>query len=292
VPGDARTGEALVSHPQVPRVTFTGSKRSGLAVQTAAAASGRFKSLTLELGGKNPIVVFPDVDPIEAAHALVKGMNFTRVQGQSCGSTSRALLHPRIHDEAVEHAVRLVSEFRVGLPEDAATDIGALISLEHRDRVLAFVDEARDAGNEPVIGGVAPAAEALANGAYLLPTVFDHVEPSARLATDEIFGPVLAVLTFETEEEAVALSNATEYGLTASVWTNDLDRALRVARRIEAGYIWINDVEARYPAVPFGGWKQSGIGTEQGLASEILSYARTKSVNISIRPAERIGRPA
>jgi betaine-aldehyde dehydrogenase len=286
LPGGADAGAALARHSDVPRLSFTGSAATGLAVQAAAAASGRFKQLTLELGGKNPIVVFGDVDPREAAAAIVKGMNFTRVQGQSCGSTSRALVHESIRETVVEEVVRRVGALRLGLPEDESADVGSLISLAHRDRILELIDAARRDGLAPVAGGGPPAGRPeLARGAYLAPTVFDGVDPASALATDEIFGPVLAVLGFRTEDEAVALANATEYGLTASIWTHDIDRALRVAAAVDAGYIWINDVETRYPGVPFGGWKQSGIGTEQGLAQEILSYARGKSLNIRLRPA-------
>jgi betaine-aldehyde dehydrogenase len=134
-------------------------------------------------------------------------------------------------------------------------------------------------------GGPPPDRPDLARGAYLAPTVFDRVDPAAPLATTEVFGPVLSILEFRGEREAIELANATEYGLTASIWTHDLDRALRVADAVEAGYVWINDVETRYPGVPFGGWKQSGIGTEQGLAQEILSFTRGKSLNIRLRPS-------
>ncbi len=293
LPGGAEAGAALAGHPDVLRVSFTGSVASGLAVQACAARSDRFKSLTLELGGKNPLLVFADVDPAEAAAAIVKGMNFTRVQGQSCGSTSRALLHEDVHDAVVDEVVRQVTALRLGLPEEESTDVGALISLAHRDRILAVVDAARRAGHEPVTGGAAPTGRPeLARGAYLAPTVFDRVDPATPLATTEIFGPVLSVLTFRSEREAIALANATEYGLTASIWTHDLDRALRVADAVEAGYVWINDVETRYPGVPFGGWKQSGIGTEQGLAQEIVSFTRGKSINIRVRPSPAAAAPS
>jgi acyl-CoA reductase-like NAD-dependent aldehyde dehydrogenase len=283
LPGGTEAGAALAGHPEVPRLTFTGSVASGLAVQACAASSGAFKSLTLELGGKNPLLVFDDVDPAEAATAIVKGMNFTRVQGQSCGSTSRALIHETVHDAVVAELVERVEALHMGLPEDDATDVGALISHAHRDRILAVISAA---GQPPIVGGGPPTARPdLARGAYLAPTVFDHVDPEAALASTEIFGPVLSVMTFRTEAEAIALANATEYGLTASIWTHDLDRALRVADAVEAGYVWINDVETRYPGVPFGGWKQSGIGTEQGLADEILAFTRGKSLNIRLRPA-------
>lgn len=286
LPGDARAGEALVLHPDVLRISFTGSVESGLAVQMAAARSGRFKSLTLELGGKNPIIIFPDVGAAEAAAAIVKGTNFARVQGQSCGSTSRALIHERVHDDVLHEVVRLASKLRLGLPEDDATDVGSLISVSHRDRIMRAIAAGREAGATVVAGGGPPSGrDELAGGAYLTPTVLDGVDIASPVATTELFGPVLAVTHFSDEAEAVHLANATQYGLTASVWTRDIDCALRVADQLEVGYVWINDVETRYPGVPFGGWKQSGIGTEQGLASEILSYTRSKSLNVRVRPA-------
>ncbi|MGI8516201.1 MAG: aldehyde dehydrogenase family protein [Acidimicrobiia bacterium] len=286
VTGGPETGQALVRNSHIPRITFTGSVSSGLAVQDAAASSGTIKHLTLELGGKNPMIVFPDMDPKEAALAAVRGMNFTRVQGQSCGSTSRLLLHVDIHHETVNEIVELVSKIRLGLPDDEETEMGSLISTTHQDRVLGFVAAGNQEGATLAFGGDRPRDNPdLERGAYVQPTVFDDVKPNMTIAREEIFGPVLSVLTWTDEEEAVRLANDTDYGLTASIWTHDIDRALRTAARMECGYVWINDVESRYPGVPFGGWKQSGVGTEQGLADEIASFTRNKSVNIRVRPA-------
>lgn len=286
VPGAAPAGAALVGHPAVGRITFTGSLTTGLAVQRAAAASGVVKHLTLELGGKNPIVVFDDVDLDEAAGAVVRGMNFTRVQGQSCGSTSRLLASAAIVDDLVERVVHLVARIEIGLPEVPGTEMGSLVSDEHRRRVDGFARRATTDGARLRHGGTAPQGRPdLDGGAFYLPTVFDRVAPDMALARDEVFGPILAVLAFGDEHEALRLANNTPYGLTAAVWTKDIDRALRVARAVEAGYVWINDVERRYPGVPFGGWKQSGAGSEQGLAEELLSFTRRKSVNVAVRPA-------
>jgi betaine-aldehyde dehydrogenase len=283
VPGHAEAGAALVGHPDVPRISFTGSVATGLQIQRTVADSGRVKSVTLELGGKNPIVVFDDADPGEAAAATVRGMNFMRVQGQSCGSTSRLLVHRDVREAVTEEILRLVERIAVGLPEREGTQMGSLISPVHRERVLGFVRDAVEDGGTVLAGGGPPSDPELDAGAYVLPTVVDGVRPDARLARHEVFGPVLAIMEWTEEAEAIALANATDYGLTASVWTRDIDRALRTADAIEAGYVWVNDVETRYTGVPFGGWKQSGLGSEQSLLDDLVQFTRTKAVNIAVR---------
>jgi betaine-aldehyde dehydrogenase len=282
VPGGAEAGAALVGHPDVPRISFNGSLATGLAIQRTVADAGRVKFLTLELGGKNPIVVFDDVDPSEAAAATVRGMNFMRVQGQSCGSTSRLLVHRSIREAVAEEIVALVERIVIGLPEAKGTEMGSLISPEHRDRVLGFVAAGHEDGGRLLAGGAAPEGPELAAGAFMAPTVFDRVRPGSRLGREEVFGPVLAIMEWSDEADAIAMANATDYGLTASIWTRDIDRALRTADAIEAGYVWINDVETRYTGVPFGGWKQSGLGTEQSLLDDLVQFTRTKSVNIAV----------
>jgi acyl-CoA reductase-like NAD-dependent aldehyde dehydrogenase len=282
VSGGPATGNALVQHPAVLRLSFTGSTATALRIQAAAAASGRMKTLSFELGGKNPIVVFPDVDLEEAAAAVVRGMNYTRVQGQSCGSTSRLVIHASIADRVIERAAALAGRIHMGLPTDPASEMGSMISRAARGRVVEVVERATAAGAHLVTGGGPPDDEALAAGAFLAPTIIDHVAPGSELADEECFGPVLAAMTFETEDEAIALANAGRYGLTGAVWTQDIDRAFRVANALEAGYIWINDVETRFPAVPFGGWRDSGVGAEHGL-EEILSMTRVKAVNLRVR---------
>ena len=282
VVGGPATGNALVSHPAVLRLTFTGSTATALRIQSAASASGRMKTLTFELGGKNPIVVFPDVDVDEAAAAVVRGMNYTRVQGQSCGSTSRLVLHRSIAEPVLERVARGAAAIRIGPPLDPTTEMGSLISRTARARCVEVVDRARVAGARVLAGGKEPERKDLADGAYLEPTVVAGVKPGSELAVEEIFGPVLSALEFETEGEAIALANEGRYGLTAAIWTQDIDRAFRVADAIEAGYLWINDVETRFPAVPFGGWGDSGVGVEHGL-EEILSMTRLKAINVRVR---------
>ena len=282
VAGGPATGQALVQHPDVARLTFTGSTATALRIQAAAAASGRMKTMTFELGGKNPIVVFPDVDLDEVAGAIVRGMNFTRVQGQSCGSTSRLVIHRDIADAVLEKVVAKAAKIRLGLPRDPATEMGTMITPAARDRCIAMVDAAAASGARVLTGGRIPTLAELANGAYLEPTVVDRVAPGSELADEELFGPVLSVLTWETEDEAVALANSGHYGLTAAVWSQDIDKAFRTVDRLEAGYVWVNDVETRFPAVPFGGWRDSGVGTEHGL-DEVLSMTRTRAVNVRLR---------
>jgi betaine-aldehyde dehydrogenase len=282
VVGGPATGSALVRHPSIKRITFTGSTPTALRIQAAAAESGRMKALTFELGGKNPIVVFPDVDRDEVARAIVRGMNYTRVQGQSCGATSRLVIHESIADDVLERAVALARAIRIGRPTDPATEMGAMITKAARDRSLAMVERAVAGGARVLTGGHAIDTDGLAEGAFIEPTIVDRVARGTELADEEVFGPVLAAMRFTSEDEAIALANDGPYGLTAAVWTQDIDRAFRVAGAIDTGYVWINDVETRFPAVPFGGWGDSGVGLEHGL-EEILSMTRTKAVNVRLR---------
>ncbi len=282
--GGAQTGAAVVTHPDIARISFTGSLGTGLAVQAAAGASGVVKSVTLELGGKNPIIIFPDVDPEIAAAAVVKGSNFARVGGQSCGATSRLLIHEDICAEVLDRVVEETEKILIGLPDDPASDMGCMVTHAHRDRVLGFVEAGLSDGGRLRSGGAAPDEPDLLAGAFVRPTIVDNVAHGATIAREEIFGPVLAATTWTDESEAIEMANDTRYGLTASIWCNDIDKALRSARSVDAGYIWVNDVEVRYPGLPFGGWKQSGIGKELGLVDDILSHTRSKAISIAVRP--------
>lgn len=282
VAGGPATGDALVRHPDVHRLTFTGSTATALRIQAAAADSGHIKTLTFELGGKNPIVVFPDVDVDEVAAAVVRGMNFTRVQGQSCGSTSRLVIHRSIAEAVLERVATKAAAIRIGPPMDPATEMGSMISPAARDRCLDIVGQAARDGARVLTGGRAPDDEALGAGAFLAPTVVETASPESAIVNEEIFGPVLTALTWDDERQALSLANAGRYGLTAAIWTQDIDRAFRFMTDLEAGYVWVNDVETRFPAVPFGGWRDSGIGVEHGL-EEVLSMTRIRSVNVKVR---------
>lgn len=273
-------GQAIAAHPTLRRLSFTGSVATALKISAAAAGSGVVKTTTFELGGKNPIIVFPDADLEAAADAVVRGMNFTRVQGQSCGSTSRLIVHRSIAADVLDRVVELARAVRIGSPNDRTVDMGAMITTAARDRCLAFVERAVRDGARLVLGGTPPTDPQLQAGAFMLPTILTGVDPASELAQTEVFGPVLAVHEWDEVEQAIELANGVRYGLTASIWTRDISAALRTAGRVEAGYLWINDVETRYPAVPFGGWKDSGSGLEHGI-EELISFTRTKAINVA-----------
>jgi len=270
-------GDALVRHPLVRRIGFTGSVATGLAIQRAAAESG-VKHVTLELGGKNPFIVFPDADLDRVVEMAVAGMNFSWA-GQSCGSTSRLLLHESIHDVVVERVGARLSTLRLGSPLDPSSEMGPVNSARHRDRIMALIDSARSEGARVVTGGGRPRGESFARGYWIEPTLFADVTPAMRIAREEVFGPVVCAQRFRTEEEAVAIANGTDFGLTAAVWTRDLPLALRMVRAVQAGTVWINTAGQHFVGTPFGGWKDSGLGGEECL-DELFSYSQIKAVHV------------
>jgi acyl-CoA reductase-like NAD-dependent aldehyde dehydrogenase len=270
-------GDALVAHPGVRRLAFIGSVDVGRRIQARAAAAV-VKTVTLELGGKNPIVVFADADLDDAVEGVVRGMNFTW-QGQSCGSCSRLLLAGEIHDDFVARLAERIAGLRSGMPDDEATDTGAIVHRGQFDKVCGYVALGRSEGARVVTGGEPPEAPALVGGMFLRPTLFDGVRPGMRLANEEIFGPVLAALRFRDYEDALAIANGVSYGLTASVFTRDLETAHAFARDVQAGYVWVNDSSRHFPGAPFGGVKDSGVGREEGV-EELYSYAQPKNVNV------------
>jgi betaine-aldehyde dehydrogenase len=270
-------GAALVRHPRVKRLTFIGSVPTGREIQRLAAASA-VKHVSLELGGKNPMVVFGDADPERVAAAAVDGMNFGH-QGQSCGSTSRLLLHEDLYDEVLARVVDKVSALTVGDPMSNATDMGPLNSARHLERVVGHVQAAHEDGAELMTGGERPSGEQFQRGFWLQPTVFAGVTPEMRLFREEVFGPVLAVSRWSDEDDVVGMANGVDYGLTASIWTNDLNKALVTARAIQAGYVWVNGNSTHFPGTSFGGRKESGIGSEEGL-EELISFTESKTINV------------
>ena len=275
VTGGAETGSAMVRHPLVERVGFVGSVNTGRIIAREAAEG--LKEVTLELGGKNPIIIFPDADPVRAAKAAIKGMNMNR-QGQSCSSTSRVFVHESQHGQVLDALVAEAEALPVGLPWVDGIELGPIVSARQYERVMALIASGLEEGARLVTGGSRPEDPALANGFFISPTVFDGVDDSIRIAREEIFGPVMSVFTWSDREEVLARANALPYGLTASIVTNDLNLAMETADRVEAGYVWINSA-GRYIGAPYGGWKQSGSGREECL-EELLSYTRIKNVNM------------
>jgi acyl-CoA reductase-like NAD-dependent aldehyde dehydrogenase len=270
-------GDALVTHRDVRRLAFIGSAQIGRMIQQRAA-SEVVKTVTLELGGKNPMVVLPDADFDLAIEGALRGMNFTW-QGQSCGSTSRLLVHRSIHDRFVEELAERIGSLKSGWPADETTDTGAIVHRRQYEKVLGYLDIGRQEGARVVVGGGPVDDPALAGGMFLRPTLFDNVAPDSQLAQEEIFGPVLAAMPFDTYDEAIAISNSVSYGLTASIFTTDLRTAHRFARDVEAGYVWVNNVGRHFPGAPYGGFKDSGVGREESL-DELVSYSQTKNVNV------------
>lgn len=278
LPGGVEAGAALASHPGVAKVTLIGSVPAGRAVMRAA--SDTVKPVLLELGGKNALVAFPDSDPDAVARAIVGGMNFTWC-GQSCGSTSRAFLHTDIHDAVLERVEAAARAFRPGIPTDPATTMGAIVSKTQHDKIMGFIRSAQEEGARLVLGGTVPSEPELADGFYVNPTIFAEVEPHMRIAREEIFGPVLSVRRWSDEEAMLKEVNALDYGLTCSIWTRDLVQAHRTAMRVEAGFVWVNEVSKHFLGVPFGGVKQSGIGREESI-HELFEFTQEKNVHVSL----------
>ncbi|WP_200902645.1 aldehyde dehydrogenase family protein [Mycobacterium sp. EPa45] len=275
----ATAGAALVTHPLVRRIGFIGSPGTGRHIQRLAAEHG-VKYVTLELGGKNPMIVMPDADLEAAAKSAVAGMNFTTTAGQSCGSTSRLLLHESIADEVINSVVDQVAAIKVGHPLAEGTDMGPVIDQAQYAKSLRAIESGRAAGASVLTGG--GRAEGVGDkGWYVAPTVLGDVTPQAAVARDEIFGPVLSVLTVRDEAEAVEVANGVDFGLTAAVWTNDLRQAHRMAGELDAGYVWINGSARHYWGLPFGGRKSSGVGSEES-TEELLSYTQVKAVTVTL----------
>jgi aldehyde dehydrogenase (NAD+) len=259
ISGGVRAGHALVAHPYVDMVSFTGSTRGGREVAATAAAD--VKRVALELGGKSANLVLDDVDGLDRIIRNAVGNCFLN-SGQTCLALTRLLVHRDQYEQATELARQAAAAFVVGDPADRATKLGPLTSAAHRDRVTGYIELGIAEGARLVTGGPIPPT-GLHRGFFVQPTVFADVRPDMRIAREEIFGPVLCVLPFDTEQEAVEIANSTDYGLTGAVWSADPDRAMRVARSLRTGQVDINGA-AFNPAAPFGGYKQSGNGRELG----------------------------
>lgn len=276
LPGGRECGEALVAHPRVAKVGLIGSVPTGKAI--ARSAGDTLKKVSLELGGKNALIAFADANPEKVAAGAVQGMNFTWC-GQSCGSTSRIFLHDSIHDDVVERILALVRTPEYGLPTDAETGMGCLVSREQLEKTMHYVEAGVADGATLRCGGKRPDDDLTKNGFFFPPTVFTDVRPHMRIAREEIFGPVMSVIRWGDEDEMIEAVNDSDLGLTASIWTTDLARAHRYAARVEAGYIWVNGSSTHFPGAPFGGYKHSGLGREESI-DELLECTQIKTVNV------------
>ncbi len=274
--GGIECGQALVNHPDVPRLALIGSVPTGRAI--ARAGAERLKHVTLELGGKNACIIYPDADMDKAIPAAVNGMNFTWC-GQSCGSTSRLFVHESIHDQVLAGMLKAIRHYQPGIPTDMATTMGCIVSQQQHEKIMAYIDLGQAEGATLAYGGQRPSDPALAKGWFVQPTVFTNVTQKMRLANEEVFGPVLSVIKWRDEAEMIDQVNAVEYGLTASIWTQNLATAHRTAARVQAGFVWVNHVGSHFIGASFGGYKQSGIGREEGF-DELLTYTQHKNVHV------------
>lgn len=270
-------GDALVRHPDVKRLALIGSVPTGRAIQRAAAEVA-VKHVTLELGGKNPMIVYPDADPTRAAEAAVKGMNFAW-QGQSCGSNSRVLVHDDLYDQVVDLISNRVSSFRLGDPMADTTDMGPINNAKSYAHVMSFLEPSQTRGARLMTGGKRPEGDAFKRGFWVEPTVYADITQQHRLWHEEVFGPIMCISRWSDEDTMIDQANDTDYGLSAAIWTNDINKALNTTRRLRAGSIFINGQNTHFVGMPWGGFKNSGVDREEGL-EEMRSYLETKAVNI------------
>ena len=271
-------GDYLVKHPDVPLVSFTGDSSTGATISTAAAPF--FKGLSLELGGKSPAVVFADADLDAALDATVFGV--FSLNGERCTAGSRVLVQRDIYDDFVAKFAQRAKNIRVGLPSDPKTEVGSLVHPKHFEKVMSYIEIGKKEGRLLAGGGRAEGFEN--EGNYVAPTVFADVAPDAQIFQDEIFGPVVAITPFDTDEEALELANNTKYGLAAYVWTSNLKRAHNFAHQIDSGMVWLNSNNVRDLRTPFGGVKASGLGREGGYRS-VDFYTTQQSIQITLNEA-------
>lgn len=272
----ADVGSPLVDHPQVAKISFTGSDATGRQINEQAART--FKHVSLELGGKSPNIVFADADLDSAVNGVISGI--FAATGQTCIAGSRLLVQRDIHDDFVDRIVALAGTARMGNPLDADTQVGPITTPDQYDKVLDYIKIANDEGAQLVLGGHPVTSGPCAGGRFVEPTIFTGVDNSSRLAQEEVFGPVLAVIPFTDEAEAIALANDSRFGLGAGVWTSDIGRAFRMSQAIHSGTVWVNTYRAVSFMMPFGGFKDSGIGRENGIDA-VKEYLQTKAVWIN-----------
>ena len=278
VPGlGSVAGQYIAEHPGISKIAFTGSTATGRRIVQASAAN--LKKVQLELGGKGANIVFDDANLLAAVNGSAWAIFHN--QGQACIAGSRLILQEKIADEFLEQFITLARSIKLGNPLDASTEMGPLTSRLHRDRVLAYVDVAREQGGEVLAGGKGPSASELANGCYVEPTIVKARSFKDRVAQEEVFGPFATVLTFKDDAEATQIANSTDYGLGSGLWTRDLQRAHKMARDMHAGMVWINSYKRVNPGSPFGGVGQSGYGREMGFEA-MREYTQVKSVWVNV----------
>ena len=275
----SEAGAALVAHPNIAKVAFTGSESGGRKINEAAARE--FKHVALEMGGKSPNIVFDDADLDAAVVGAIAGI--FAAGGQTCIAGSRLLLQRTIHDRFVDQLVEMAASARIGDPMQASTHVGPIATPPQYEKVLQYIDIARREGARCVLGGGPYTGPGARGGRFVAPTIFTGVHNQMRIAREEVFGPVLSVIAFDTEEEAFQIANDTPYGLAAGVWTSDIGRALRASERLLAGTVWVNTYRLGGASTPFGGYKHSGIGREGGVEA-IKEWVHTKTVWICGKP--------
>ena len=277
VQGDYRVGQLLTRHPRVAKVSFTGESGTGKKVMTDA--SGTLKEVTLELGGKSPLIIFNDANIDNAVSGALLANFYT--QGEVCTNGTRVFVQSEIYDKFLELACHRTKNIKVGDPSNIETQMGALISAEHLNKVMSYIEKAKESGARLIVGGNRFKSEETKNGFFVEPTIFADCEDVASFVKDEIFGPVMSVLRFEEESEVIQRANNTRFGLAAGVFTQDISRAHRVINELEAGICWINSWGDSPAEMPVGGFKESGIGRENG-PETLKSYTQIKSVFIRL----------
>ncbi|MGO1120566.1 aldehyde dehydrogenase [Rhodovibrionaceae bacterium A322] len=275
-------GAPLVEHPDVAKVAFTGSDLAGQKIYESAARG--FKKVTLELGGKSPNIVFEDADLDAAVMGAISGI--FAATGQTCIAGSRLLLQRSLHDTFVERLIEVASQATIGDPKSMDTHVGPVTTEPQFNKVMDYIDIAKKEGATCVLGGKPYSGPGAKGSQFVEPTIFTEVNNKMRIAQEEVFGPVLSIIPFEDEEEAVAIANDVDFGLAAGVWTSDIGRSLRMSEKLKVGTVWINTYRAVSYTSPFGGYKRSGLGRESGL-NAIYEYLQTKSVWIATEKSTR-----